>query len=105
LASTALHRDVSALSASRYKDEGGKEKSMDVQVTLQDANGRAVTDKSYHIVPTLVYEDGSEVSKKSLLKILQESKLQIDRSGKAIVRFRVDDVSKNHQVRVPGPFL
>lgn len=75
---------------------------MDVQVVLQDANGKAITDRSIGVLPTLVYEDNSDVSKKTLLKLLQDSRLQLDRGGKALVRFRVDDVSKNHQVNAHG---
>ncbi len=45
----------------RYKDEGGREKGIDVPVMLQDWNGKAVTDRHITIVPTLVYEDETEV--------------------------------------------
>ena len=76
---------------------------MDVNVSLVDANGKAIVDRVVNIAATLAYEDDTDVLKKSLLKVSPDSKLVIDRTGKALVKFRVEDVSKNHQVIFSTP--
>jgi hypothetical protein len=83
-----------------YKDEGGRDKSMEVIAEAYDKDNQVVREK----IPlnlTLFYdsEPPVQVSNQDLLKAQgSERKLQLDKStGRARVRFRIEDVSKNHQ--------
>jgi hypothetical protein len=83
-----------------YKDEGGRDKSMEVIAEAYDKDNQVVREK----IPlnlTLFYDSETpvQVSNQDLLKAQgSERKLQLDKStGRARVRFRIEDVSKNHQ--------
>lgn len=85
-----------------YKDEGGRDKSMEVYASIQDKDGQIRTGEQITIFPVLCYASkgpsGPKVSNQEILRILGSPKIVIDKdSGKARVRFRVEDVSKNHQ--------
>lgn len=84
-----------------YKDEGGRDKSIEMVVQAQDKKGRRfpgtlplIMELCYHI-PTKY----PKVTNQDFLRTLgSEKKLQIEkRSGKAKIRLRIEDVSKNHQ--------
>jgi hypothetical protein len=83
-----------------YKDEGGRDKSMEVIAEAYDKNNEMVREK----IPlnlTLYYDSETpvQVSNQDILKTQgSERKLSLDKStGRARIRFRVEDVSKNHQ--------
>lgn len=66
-------------------------------IQLVNAAGHLVTDRRVPLHFVLKYESGQDVSMQELLKISPESRRCIDDSGSATLKFRVDDVSKNHQ--------
>ena len=83
-----------------YKDEGGRDKCMQAEVTLQRADGSPVYGLRVPLILVLRYADvlSTQVRNQDILKILGHPKQFIDPdTGNALVRFRVEDVSKNHQ--------
>jgi hypothetical protein len=83
-----------------YKDEGGRDKSIEVTVKAFDQQNNIVKER----VPLslkLCYDSPSllRVSNQHLLRKLgSERTLQIEeQTGIAKIRFRIEDVSKNHQ--------
>jgi hypothetical protein len=85
-----------------YKDEGGRDKSMEVFAAIYDKDGQLRTGEQIPLQPILCYnvEEGNPapVSNQEILRTLGASKVLLDKdSGKARIRFRVEDVSKNHQ--------
>lgn len=80
-----------------YKDEGGREKCMVLPIHLIDENEEKVQNRAVGIKIVLVYENEQVVMKQEILKLSPDSHKAIDASGEAYVRFRIEDVSKNHQ--------
>jgi hypothetical protein len=85
-----------------YKDEGGREKGMAVRVELRHADGSlAIGQRQVPLRFTLVYADVSytHVHNQNILYILGHPQQQHinPESGEAMIRFRIQDVSKNHQ--------
>jgi hypothetical protein len=79
-----------------YKDEGGRDKCMEVISAVVDHNCEsnlgAVT-----LQLTLCYSNWVPCNQ-DILRVLGPSKLELDsNTGKAKIRFRIEDVSKNHQ--------
>jgi len=81
-----------------YKDEGGRDKCMQVNVRLCDGNGRAVKQQTY-LKLTLVYDNDqfSPVMNQDILKTFGLPRQSTSVDGKAKIQFRIEDVSKNHQ--------
>jgi hypothetical protein len=80
-----------------YKDEGGRDKCMEVMVELVDSEGRRVHGQEVPLKVSLLYEDLHTVSKQDILKLSSDSRQAIDHTGTATLRLRIEDVSKNHQ--------
>mmetsp|Transcript_7233 Transcript_7233/g.10349 ORF Transcript_7233/g.10349 Transcript_7233/m.10349 type:complete len:659 (-) Transcript_7233:313-2289(-) len=85
-----------------YKDEGGREKSMNVTVSLFDRHDKLYKGEQIPLKMTLYYANENEpsmkVMKQEILRSVGTSKQCIDKiTGKSTLRFRIDDVSKNHQ--------
>jgi hypothetical protein len=85
-----------------YKDEGGRDKSMELYVAILDKDGQVRTGEQIPLQPILCYatEEGNRVrvANQEILRTLGSGQTHIDKdSGKAKIRFRVEDVSKNHQ--------
>lgn len=91
-----------------YKDEGGRDKCMMALVKLHcsadaAANGAALENSPLRI--RLCYADTAHdkqelqvVGNQEILKVLGRSKIYIDSSTKkAMIRYRIDEVSKSHQ--------
>lgn len=88
---------VSKLNEIWYKDEGGRDKCMDLMVQLVNCSGHLVTDRRVPLRLVLKYGGGAVVAQQELFKISPDSKRVIEESGSATIKFRIDDVSKNHQ--------
>lgn len=91
---------VNTIESKFYKDEGGLQRSMPLQMELHSVSGIA-TKNEVPLVLTLHYDNDKKVQLKEdaqkLLRIMDsKAKLQI-KKGKAMVDFRINDVSKNHQ--------
>ena len=85
-----------------YKDEGGQNKSLEIIVYLKDSKSDFVTTRQFPLKVTLVYEKTREpvptgLNGQSVLMLMSNSKLYIDSTGHAIVKFRISDVSNRHQ--------
>lgn len=87
-----------------YKDEGGRDKCMQVEVGLYNSSSELVLNRRIQLKLTLMYdstEDGtqhSKVIKQDILNVFGSPRHFIDpETGKTTVRFRIEDVSKNHQ--------
>lgn len=82
-----------------FKDEGGKDKCIEAKVSLLDSNGRIVKKRRVPLDITLVYDN------KLSTKVMTQEKLRLfayqysidPKKGECTVRFRINDVSKNHQ--------
>jgi len=83
-----------------YKDEGGRDKSIETIVSAYDQQNNLLND-SIQLEIKLCYDSigTPAVSNQDILKRLGSDRaLQIDpKTGSAKVRYRVEDVSKNHQ--------
>ena len=85
-----------------YKDEGGRDKCMEVYAGIYDKNDQLRTGEQIPLHLALCYTpeggEAAQVSNQEILRILGTAKIVVDKStGKARIRFRVEDVSKNHQ--------
>lgn len=84
-----------------YKDEGGKEKCLRVKVKLYDQNGDIVRGTHLPLRIRLLYDDKDSnvvLKQHDTLRLLGATKHFIDpENGEAIIKFRIEDVSKNHQ--------
>lgn len=84
-----------------YKDEGGKDKHLPTVARLLDHDGNVVKGIHVPLKVSLVYdnEEGSSVLQEDkILRLLETTKHYIDPdSGLSIIKFRIEDVSKNHQ--------
>jgi hypothetical protein len=82
-----------------YKDEGGREKSIDLLASLQPSKQRK-TAPALCLKPTLFYAPSSNglvaVANQDILRILSGD-LSLGEDGSRLVRLRIEDVSKNHQ--------
>ncbi|CEG49679.1 uncharacterized protein PHALS_07431 [Plasmopara halstedii] len=79
-----------------FKDEGGREKCMTVDLTLVPAPGTYVEDRVVPLAVKLLYESGCLVSNPSILRLFPDMRPNMTH-GRATISFRIDDVSKNHQ--------
>lgn len=79
-----------------YKDQGGKLRTMDCTIRLQRRDGETVSHETFPLKLLLCYEDKNVVANQSFLSIPQDIvKLQIE-NGYFHLKFRIEDVSKNH---------
>ncbi|RHY74322.1 hypothetical protein DYB30_004020 [Aphanomyces astaci] len=80
-----------------YKDEGGRDKCMPLPVHLVDATNQPVGHRAVPLRVTLLYENEHAVLKQDILKLSPDSQRVIDSTGMALLKLRIEDVSKNHQ--------
>jgi hypothetical protein len=81
-----------------FKDEGGRDKTIDLNVHLCDHTGAIVTDRKVPLKVVLLYEKGHEVHSQDILRIAADIRqCVIDERGTILLRMRIEDVSKNHQ--------
>eukprot|EP00471_Norrisiella_sphaerica_P001329 CAMPEP_0184491076 /NCGR_PEP_ID=MMETSP0113_2-20130426/19555_1 /TAXON_ID=91329 /ORGANISM="Norrisiella sphaerica, Strain BC52" /LENGTH=619 /DNA_ID=CAMNT_0026875275 /DNA_START=78 /DNA_END=1937 /DNA_ORIENTATION=+ len=82
-----------------YKDEGGRDKFINVDAILEDQNRNLVLDREVPLRVILTYagDAEAEVKKQSILKLSNDSLPKIGRNGQVTLKVRIEDVSKNHQ--------
>ncbi|CAN0158979.1 unnamed protein product, partial [Ectocarpus sp. 8 AP-2014] len=80
-----------------YKDEGGRENCVELQVHLLGPSGEEVKSRRVPLRLVLMYDNMHRVQNQEILKLSPDSKLVIDEHGKATLRVRIEEVSKNHQ--------
>lgn len=80
-----------------YKDEGGRDKCMTLPIFLVNEKGERVGNRQVPLRVTLLYENEHPVLKQDILKMSPDCQRMIDSNGKAVLKLRIEDVSKNHQ--------
>ncbi|KAE8897056.1 hypothetical protein PF005_g22195 [Phytophthora fragariae] len=80
-----------------YKDEGGRDKCMTLPIFLVNAKNERVGNRPVPLRVTLLYESEHPVLKQDILKMSPDCQRTIDSTGKAVLKLRIEDVSKNHQ--------
>jgi len=88
-----------------YKDEGGRDKCVTVMAEIYDHLQNLVRQKSVPLQLTLCYAAPKQpiaVNNQEIMRIIgngsSNNAVEIDKvTGQAKIRFRVEDVSKNHQ--------
>lgn len=82
-----------------YKDEGAKDKCIKVLVKLIDSNKNIVKERNVPLAVTLVYSSGQTVQPATVLSIFndKDKPLMISATGSELVKFRVNEVSRNHR--------
>jgi hypothetical protein len=88
-----------------FKDEGGRDRCMDVTVRLLNGAGHLVTDRRVPLRLVLRYRNGNDVLQQDLLKVSPDCRRFIDESGSTTIKFRIEDVSKNHQKQPFGIWI
>jgi len=81
-----------------YKDEGGRDRCMSVNVGLYDERDQPLRNRRLSLDLTLLYSPSlSPVMKKDIFRVIGPTeKSALDDNGKTKLDFRIDDVSKNH---------
>jgi hypothetical protein len=82
-----------------YKDEGAKDKCIRILVKLIDSNKNLVKDRSIILLPSLIYSSGLAVQPSNVLNLFhdREKPFMIGHNGTDVIRFRVNEVSRNHR--------
>jgi hypothetical protein len=80
-----------------YQDEGGRENRIDLYIQLLGPANVPTGERKIPLKVTLTYGNGQPVLKQDILSISPECKLTTDDTGSAVLKVRVNDVSKNHQ--------
>jgi hypothetical protein len=84
-----------------FKDEGGREKCIELSVSLRNSAGEIVRRRKVKLKMTLCYSSGVEVSREAqkILTMPEDSSAKIisEDSGETTVRYRINEVSKTHQ--------
>ncbi|GMF15998.1 unnamed protein product [Phytophthora lilii] len=80
-----------------YKDEGGRDKCMTLPIFLVNSKNERVGNRPVPLRVTLLYENEHPVLKQDILKMSPDCQRTIDSTGKAVLKLRIEDVSKNHQ--------
>eukprot|EP00468_Gymnochlora_sp_CCMP2014_P008082 CAMPEP_0167756402 /NCGR_PEP_ID=MMETSP0110_2-20121227/9368_1 /TAXON_ID=629695 /ORGANISM="Gymnochlora sp., Strain CCMP2014" /LENGTH=548 /DNA_ID=CAMNT_0007642513 /DNA_START=215 /DNA_END=1864 /DNA_ORIENTATION=- len=82
-----------------YKDEGGRDKYIHVHCVLVDSQNSVVQNREVPLRVVLTYEGDAdnEVKDQSILKFSNDSHSKIHRNGMALLKVRIEEVSKNHQ--------
>eukprot|EP01032_Pedospumella_encystans_P012569 gene12569-14535_t len=79
------------------KDVGGKDKSIDLQVGLVDANDSYVLNRRVPLRVALLYASGTPVPQQDILQLSPDSQLLIAQNGFTRIKCRINEVSSRHQ--------
>lgn len=60
-----------------YKDEGGRDKCIELTIRLKDHNDDVIVERRVPLKVVLLYADGNKVIKQEILKISPDSKLHL----------------------------
>jgi len=80
-----------------YKDEGGRENCIEMFVYLKDRDGQEVNNRKVKLRLVLLYEIMDKVQNQEILKLSPDCKTTTGDEGKAMLKLRIEEVSKNHQ--------
>lgn len=90
-------RVVSSLQDTWFKDTGGKDNCLSVDVDLVDRNGAKVMDRVVKIRCVLCYGSGERVPQQSILTIHPSSNNIIKQGVDANISFKINEVSNKHR--------
>jgi hypothetical protein len=79
-----------------YKDKGGKDQGIELEIKLVDDKDNLVTDKDVLLMPVLLYEGGSKVQDQSILSMSHDKTALRLSHGKTNLKFRINQVSTKH---------
>lgn len=84
-----------------YKDEGGRDKCMTIEAVLLNREGTLSVGSAVPLQMTLFYDHADQpvkVGRQNIFRVMGPLITKTDvQSGGATLKFRIDDVSKNHQ--------
>lgn len=80
-----------------FKDRGGKDSFIELGVSMISSSKKLVTHRRVPLKVTLLYESEEPVANQNILSHSSDTKLQIDSTGRTYIRFRIGEVSRNHQ--------
>jgi len=82
-----------------YKDEGAKDKCIKILIKLMDNKNQIVSDKMVPLTAILIYSSGQPVHPSNVLTVFNDKDrpISIGMSGSEVIRFRVNEVSRNHR--------
>lgn len=79
-----------------YKDKGGKDQGIELDIRLVDETDNLVTDKDILLMPVLLYEGGVKVSDQTILTMSNDKTALRLSQGKTCLKFRINQVSTKH---------
>lgn len=89
-----------------YKDEGAKDKCIKILAKLIDSSNNTVQDKSVPLIATLIYSSGQQVQPINVLTLFNDKDRPLSIvGGTEVVRFRVNEVSRNHRKQLFHLFI
>lgn len=68
-----------------FKDEGGRDKCIELNISLRDHNNDKIVERKVPLKVVLLYADGNPVLKQEILKISPDSKLLLGRQQPAVI--------------------
>jgi len=80
-----------------FKDRGGKDSFIELGVSMISSTKKLVTHRRVPLKVILLYENEEQVANQNILSHSSDTKLQIDATGRTYIRFRIGEVSRNHQ--------
>ena len=80
-----------------FKDENRQDRYLEYRLVLVDARNEIMQDKYFVLDATVYYENGNIVPQQNIMTLHIDSNMFINELGRGSVRFRINDVSKNHQ--------
>lgn len=89
--------DGGCVPKSWYKDRGGKDSFIEIGVSMISSTKKLVTHRRVPLKVLLLYENEEQVANQNILTHSSDTKLQIDATGRTYIRFRIGEVSRNHQ--------
>jgi len=91
---------INSLPEQFFKDQGGRDKSMQLKVKLTDVRGKCVRlQRSMPLIVQLCYEKTRQPvpNQAEILKLMGGSTPQIRTNGRTEILFRIEEVSSRHQ--------
>lgn len=98
-------REDHSTSYTWYKEEGGKDKCIDLTIILVDSEGNQVRNRKVPLKALLVYYRGqyfsqqtiNPVPQQNILALAPDCRLLIDENGDGVFKMRINEVSTRHQ--------
>ncbi|CAM9384372.1 unnamed protein product, partial [Discosporangium mesarthrocarpum] len=79
-----------------YKDEGGKNNCIEIRAQVKD-KASALPRVGVPLTLAILYEVGTAVYSQDILQVQADTRLVTDKTGCAVLKFRIKEVSQRHQ--------